>query len=167
MPRRNWVSRTMHELIVTNTGPLIALWQADALDVAGRLPLEFVCPAEVRAELDAGTIAGHPAIDPPWLRVVPLTHEVPVAAATLGRGEAAVVQLAVERRIETVCIDDWKGRRMAMAVGLAVTGTLGLLARAKVLGLIPQLRPLVDRLNRTGNWYDEELVRRVLKGVGE
>ena len=39
-----------------------------------------------------------------------------------------------------VCIDETKGRQTALAVGLKVTGALGLLARAKTLGLISELR---------------------------
>jgi hypothetical protein len=49
----------MAERVVINTGPLIALARAEALDIVGRLPIEFVCPAEVRQELDEGAASGH------------------------------------------------------------------------------------------------------------
>ena len=78
-----------------------------------------------------------------------------------------MIQLAIEQGIRRVCIDESKGRRTAQAVGLNITGTLGLLARAKILGLIPALRPVIEKILRTGAWYDAELVRRVLAGVGE
>jgi predicted nucleic acid-binding protein len=48
-----------------------------------------------------------------------------------------------------------------------VTGSLGLLVRAKTLGIIPALRPHLERMLRQGAYYDEELVRKVLEGVGE
>jgi predicted nucleic acid-binding protein len=48
-----------------------------------------------------------------------------------------------------------------------VTGTLGLLLKAKSLALIPGVRPFVDRLLREGGWFDPELVRRVLEQAGE
>ena len=38
----------MAERLVVNTGPLIALHRAGALDVVGRLPIEFLSPFEVR-----------------------------------------------------------------------------------------------------------------------
>ena len=41
----------MAERIVINTGPLIALARMDALDVAGQLPYQFICPSQVREEL--------------------------------------------------------------------------------------------------------------------
>jgi hypothetical protein len=91
----------------------------------------------------------------------------PVAGAALDRGEAAVIQLALEQGLRWVCIDDWKGRRAAMAVGLQVTGSLGLLIRAKSLGIIQTIRPFIEHATGDGIWYDPELVKRVLEGVNE
>jgi hypothetical protein len=53
----------MAERIVINTGPLIALARMDALDVPGQLPYEFICPNEVRAELDEGASFGYQTIN--------------------------------------------------------------------------------------------------------
>jgi predicted nucleic acid-binding protein len=158
----------MDEPIVINTGPLIALARAEALDVVGRLPLQFLCPVEVRQELNRGLPLGHPAIDPSWLQTVALERPPhPVALAALDLGEAAVIDLALSQGIEWVCLDDQKGRRAALASSLRVTGTLGLLARAKSAGLIGAVRPFIVRLEREGAWYDRGLVERVLRGLGE
>lgn len=158
----------MAERIVIDTGPLVALARTDVLDVIGGLPLAFVCPSEVRAELDAGAGSEHVKVDVPWLQVVSLAAPLdPVSRAALDLGEAAVIQLAIEQAIPIVCLDDRKGRRAALATGLRVTGSLGLLVRAKTLGLIPSLKPVLDRALVAGIWYDAELVRLVLESVGE
>lgn len=158
----------MAERIVTNTGPLIALAKAEALDVAARLPLEFICPPQVHDELATGVRLGHLVVEPEWLRVIELSSPPPaLALAAVDLGEAAVIQLACEQNIPWVCMDDWKGRRAALAVGLNVTGTLGLLMKAKSLEIIPAIRPFVDRLLNEGGWFNPELVRRVLGQVGE
>ncbi len=158
----------MAERIVINTGPLIALASSDVIDIVGKLPYEFFCPQEVRNELDNGQTRAYLKIKPTWLTVLPCASPLhPVAVASLDVGEAAVIQLAMEQGIGRVCIDESKGRRTAQAVGLKVTGALGLLARAKTLGLVPALAPLVERMIHHGAWYDPELVRRVLAGVGE
>ena len=44
----------MAERIVINTGPLIALARMGALDIGAQLPYEFICPLEVKDELDDG-----------------------------------------------------------------------------------------------------------------
>lgn len=158
----------MAERLVVDTGPLIALARAAALDVAGALPFQFVCPPAVRAELDAGTAADQPAIAPAWLMVIDLEREPdPVAVATLDTGESAVIQLALEQGIARVCIDERKGRRMARAVGLQVVGTLGLLLLAKRRGDIDALRPFVERLQAAGVWYHPALVQRILAAAAE
>lgn len=158
----------MAERIVINTGPLIALAKAEALDVAARLPLEFICPPQVHDELAAGVRVGHIGVEPDWLRVIELSAPPPaLALAAIDLGEAAVIQLAAEQGIAWVCMDDWKGRRVALAVGLNVTGTLGLLMKAKSLAIIPAIRPFLDRLLQEGGWFNPELVRRVLEQVGE
>ncbi|MBK6533896.1 MAG: DUF3368 domain-containing protein [Deltaproteobacteria bacterium] len=158
----------MRERIVVNTGPLVALARGEALWVAEKLPIEFLVPQEVRDELDAGVKRGHPAVIAPWVSVLPLTRPMDaLAQATLDRGEAAVLQLASELSVETVCLDDWKGRRAALAAGLRVTGSIGLLLRAKASGILPAIRPVIAAISRQGVWYDPELIRQVLASVGE
>jgi hypothetical protein len=71
----------MPEPLVLDTGPIIALARADALDVAARLPFEFVAPLEVRVELDDGARRGHPPISTTWIRfealATPISPHVP------------------------------------------------------------------------------------------
>lgn len=158
----------MADRIVLDAGPLVALARADALDVLAAVPATFVAPVEVRTELEAGAARGHVVIATPSIAYLPLEQPLnPVALAELGAGEAAVIQLALEQRITVVGIDERKGRRAASAVGLKVTGTLGLLARAKTLGVLPAVRPIVERMQARGVWFDEGLVQRVLARLGE
>lgn len=157
----------MAERLVVNTGPLIALQRADALDVVGRLPFEFLSPIEVRDELLEGVSHGHPPVSPPWIRFTPLRKPLDlVARANLGAGEAAVIELALEEGVGRVVIDERRGRRAALAVGLQVTGTLGLLGRAKELGLVPAVGPFVEAL-RVSGWYDPAVVEWFLSTMGE
>jgi predicted nucleic acid-binding protein len=157
----------MAEQVVINTGPLITLSRVEALELVGQLPYHFLCPQEVRAELDAGEAPGHARIDPGWLSVHPAVHPPALALSALDSGEAAVIQLAIDRRIRWVCIDERRGRQAAGAVGLGVVGTLGLLGRAKILGLTPALRPWVERATREGIRYHPDLSDKVLRAAGE
>jgi hypothetical protein len=158
----------MADRIVLDSGPLVALARADALDVLAAFPDSFVAPLQVRFELEAGAERGHVVIDTPSVVYLPLADALnPLALAELGAGEAAVIQHALEQRIGVVGIDERKGRRAARAVGLTVTGTLGLLARAKILGVLSALRPIVERMQARGVWFDEDLVERGLVPLGE
>lgn len=158
----------MSERIVINTGPLISLARIGCLEILQGLPYEFLCPGEVRSELAEGEAAGYPAVALEWLKVVSLSKPIPlVSLAALDIGEAAVIQLAAELSIPVVAIDEWKGRRAALAAGLTVTGSLGLLAKAKMLGLLSSLRPLLEKAVAEGIRYHPELIRKILEAVGE
>ncbi|MFZ0256144.1 MAG: DUF3368 domain-containing protein [Gammaproteobacteria bacterium] len=158
----------MAKALVINTGPLIAFERMGCLDQIGRLPFDFVCPEEVRRELNEGEACGHPRISPSWLTVRSLSSPpTPFGLVELDLGETAVIQLALEIAGARVAIDEWKGRRMALAVGLRVTGSLGLLGKAKQLGSISQARPFIERAIEAGIRYHPVVVSAVLEELGE
>ncbi len=158
----------MIERIVTNTSPLLAISKMQAFEVIGKLPFEFVCPLEVKREILIGAKQGYTVEIPAWLNVHSLNSAVsPLAVAALDAGEAAVIQLALEQNIKLVCIDELKGRRAALAVGLQVVGSLGLLGRAKTLGLISSARPFIEKAKSAGIYYDDDLIENFLNSLGE
>jgi hypothetical protein len=85
----------------------------------------------------------------------------------LDAGEASVIQLALDRGVQLVCIDEKLGRRQAEALGLRVAGTLGLLRKAKQVGIVDHVRPIIEKMRAEGVWYSESLVNTVLKSIGE
>ena len=97
----------MAERIVINTGPIIALTRSEATGLLPQLRIEFVCPEQVRAEIEAGAARGYSVTWPECVKVVGLAVPVdPIAVATLDAGEAAMIQLALEQGVEWVCVDD-------------------------------------------------------------
>jgi hypothetical protein len=52
-------------------------------------------------------------------------------------------------------------------VGLKIIGTLGLVGRAKALGLIDRAAPVVRRLRASGLYASDDLIQRLLREVGE
>jgi uncharacterized protein len=52
-------------------------------------------------------------------------------------------------------------------MGLNVTRTLAILLYAKNLGLISELKPLLDDLIKKGNWYSKNIYNIILKSAGE
>lgn len=160
----------MSDALVINTGPLIAYSRIRAIDLLRQLPVRIVTTEIVREEFLQGGDSGHSSADdwPEWLEVLPLRQPLPLlATVSLDRGEASVIQLALEESIDLVCIDEAQGRRSAKALKLQVTGSLGLLGMAKRHGIIAAARPLVAAMSNLGNWYREDLVAQFLKGLGE
>lgn len=71
------------------------------------------------------------------------------------------------RAASCVAIDDVQGRRIGAALGLTIVGSLGLVARAKALGIIQAISPLVEKAMHEGVHYHPDLVSRVLTAAGE
>lgn len=158
----------MSDRIVINTGPLISMAVGEVLHLLRDLPYEFLVPREVKEEIEIGERCGRPGVDLSAVAIV--ESEDPVDAVTfslLDKGEAAVIQFALKNGIGTVCIDEKKGRRIARAVDLEVVGTLGLLLRAKKLGFLPAVVPVIEKLLDHGVWYEAKLLESVLSSVGE
>ncbi len=158
----------MSERIVINTSPLIALGKMQAFSVIEQLPYEFCCPPQVETELLNGMALGHPVTRPAWVTVLPLQAPLtPFASIALDDGEAAVIQLALEQQLNRVCIDETKGRRAALSLGLQIVGSLGLLGKAKTEGIISAVRPFIMQAQQRGLHYNANLITDFLHALGE
>lgn len=152
-------------LVVSDTSPFTALLTIGQIDWLPELFEEVVVPAAVRDELSMA----HANL-PTWLQVDLRTCAIPpeVVAANLDPGEAAAIALALDIRADGLLIDERKGRQVASLLGLRVTGLLGILLIAKEEGLIATVEPWVERLQvEAGCWFDANLIREVLRSVGE
>jgi predicted nucleic acid-binding protein len=85
----------------------------------------------------------------------------------LGPGETQVITQAVRHGANRIVIDDLEARRCAKAMGLSMIGTLGIIGRAKAVGLIHQAGPIVQRLLDTGLYASDDIVQVLLREVGE
>ena len=87
--------------------------------------------------------------------------------AELGRGEAEAIVLAGELEADFVILDDATARRIAEAEGRKVLGLLVLLIRAKELGIVPVLRPVLNQIVGAGFFIDDALYQSILRRAGE
>jgi len=85
----------------------------------------------------------------------------------LDDGEAEVLILAREIEADLVLLDETLGRRYAKQLNLRLTGTMGVLLKAKSMGLIPSLKTLLTELTEKGTWLNSKLISKVLELAGE
>jgi len=128
-------------IVVSNTGPLIALCALDELELLPRLYGQIIIPDEVRLELNAappGAMRFPFAETATWLMVKNLSTSIdPLLSAVLDVGEAAVIQMARNVQADSVLIDERKGRKVARTVyNLKVMGTVRVLVDSKKKGLL-------------------------------
>lgn len=85
----------------------------------------------------------------------------------LGPSETQVINHAVMHSADRVVLDDLEARRCAKAMGRTIIGTLGIVGRAKVRGLIDRAEPVIWRLRESGLYVSDDLVKKLLREVRE
>jgi predicted nucleic acid-binding protein len=156
---------------VVDASPLILLAAIDGLSLLAGLAGEVVIPRAVLDEVLAGKDP-HPSlrelVAAPWARVEPSGSPPPeVAGWDLGAGESQVLTLALARSGSEAVLDDLQARRCARSLSIPVTGTLGIILRAKRRRLVPAARPLVEGLREHRIYLAHDLLEAALAEVGE
>ncbi len=82
---------------------------------------------------------------------------------SLDLGEASVIQLALNESICTVCIDEAVGRRIARLNGLYITGSIGVLIRARRKGLDFSMLDAINRMQSNGIHLSQNVIDFALR----
>jgi predicted nucleic acid-binding protein len=136
-----------------NASPLIFLSKVGLLEVHRDEGVPVVVPDVVRAEV--GALGPNDPSDQAvqaagWLQVMPVPAPSAVLPTSLDAGEAAVLTLAMAQADSRAVLDDLAARRFAQQRGIPLQGTLGPLIVARRIGMIAQVRPVIERLRADG-----------------
>lgn len=82
-------------------------------------------------------------------------------------GEVETIVLASEMNADWVLMDEKKGRRKLSQLNIPKIGTLGVLLKAKQLGLIPSLKPEIEVLQKSSFSISPSIVDTVLEIANE
>ena len=157
--------------VICNTSPLQYLHQTELLHLLPSLFEAVQVPSAVAAELAEGKRRG---VDLPELAGLPWVavrsvrdRKLLPLVTSLGNGEKEVLALGLEASDHLLVLDDRYARRHAIAAGLEVTGTLGILLLARERRLLDSVRPALDRLQRLRFRLKAATYRLVLDLAGE
>jgi predicted nucleic acid-binding protein len=153
---------------VVDSSPLILLAKIEALELMERLADEVAVPAAVRAEV-AEQAAFSVKLRRRFPKSIVQNVAVPeeIAGWDLGAGETQVLAFAAAHPGHEAVLDDLEARRCGRSLGVPLTGTLGIILRAKQAGLVEAARPLVEDLVRKGAYLSPHLIAAALATVGE
>ena len=85
----------------------------------------------------------------------------------LGEGEASVLAWGYDHPGTLIIVDDLAARRCAATLGIPVRGTLGLVLTAKKRGMIPEARPVLEKLRQSGMYLSDRILSQALALVEE
>ena len=160
-------------IVVGDASPLIALASIGQLKLLRGLYGSILVPAGVAAEIaEAGYLdLAQEAVEAgEWIETREVSDRALVSALEiqLDHGESEAIALAIEREADLLLMDERRGRQIATRLGVHVIGVLGILIAGKTAGLISEVRPLLDSLEReTGFRLSSSLRDRVLETAGE
>jgi uncharacterized protein len=163
--------------VVVDTSVLISLAAGQQFHLLGDFFGTIYIPPEVWNEVAASDKpyglpeakgaqqAGWLVVQQPALPTLGRVRNLPFA---LQPGELEAIALALDLAGALLVVDDAQGRRAAQSLGLAYTGTLGILLRAKAERRIPALRPVLELLkHRTSFWLSDAVYQAALDRAGE
>lgn len=144
---------------VVDSACLIGLERIGRLDLLPALLDPIFAPPAVNLEFGS---------QPDWMNVQPPSDVGMVAALRLlvDPGESEAIVLAYEKGLRII-LDDRKAREVAQRLGVPVTGTVGLLLKAKQAGLISAVGPLLNALNAHQFRIGDALRNEALRLAGE
>lgn len=161
----------MHKVIV-NTTPLIALCHVGQLALLKKIYGEIWIPQAVYCELSEKRdsickkqVDG--SLD--WIHVERIENQMAKSMfkTQLHDGEVEVMILAKEKNADTVIIDDANAKKYAKYLNLPVTGTLGILIKAKKQGFISELKPIIQEMVNKNIYISDKIMRLCLEQVNE
>ncbi len=108
---------------------------------------------------DVPDLSGYDWIEVRSVRVPELVRLI----TDLGAGEAQVLALGLEEPSSLLILDDRLAREIAELQNLRITGTAGVILKAKQEGYISAVAPLLNRLIELDFWISDTVKLRILK----
>lgn len=151
----------MHKTIISDTSCFIVLANIGELDLLQKVYGKIITTIEVATEY------GEPL--PDWVEVEKVNdnYKQQLLEMQVDRGEASALALALEMPDSTVILDDYRGRKVAEKLKINYTGTIGVIVKAKIKGIISSIKPLLAKIKETNFRLTIEVELQALKESGE
>jgi len=160
-------------IVVSNTTPLIGLASIQRFELLRHLFGELniaqaVYDEAVVAGRDIGGVKREVSAAS-WIKTIEVRDRlaVDVLLDELDTGEAETIVLARELSADWVLMDERKGRRKLTQLGLPKIGTVGILLKAKQVGLLPAIRTDLEQLRQRGFSISQAVIDAVLQQANE
>ena len=151
----------MHKIIISDTSCLIILSKIGELDLLQKLYKTIVTTLEIAEEFGEEL--------PNWIEILTVKDisKQKILELQIDKGESSAIALALENQNSKIILDDDKARKVANKLGLDFTGTIGVIIKAKLDGIIPSIKPYLQKIKETNFRISPELELIALKEAKE
>jgi predicted nucleic acid-binding protein len=147
----------MHKVVISDTSCLIILNEIGELDLLRKVYDTVLTTPEVAQEFMEEL--------PDWIKIENVKDKKyqEFLETQVDFGEASAIALAKEMESPLLILDDLKARKLAAKLKLKFTGTLGVIHRAKQIGAIEKVRPVIEKLLATDFRIAGNIVAELLR----
>ncbi len=151
----------MPKTIISDTSCFIILSNIGELNLLQKVYGQIITTVEIATEFGEQL--------PDWVSIHQVTDKFrqQLLEMQIDKGESSAIALALETPNCTIILDDYKARKIAEQLGLHFTGTIGVIVKAKLNGVIPSIKPLLSKIRSTDFRLSSELELLALKEAGE
>jgi predicted nucleic acid-binding protein len=125
-----------YEIVIADTTCFILLENIGEFNLLRSLFTKIITTTTIAEEF------GSPL--PEWIEIRKPKNISFQNSLDIDAGEASAITLALESQNALLILDDNKGRKTAERLNLLYTGTLGIILKAKNVGIIPSLKPIIQ-----------------------
>jgi len=151
----------MSKVVISDTSCFIILSKINEMELLHKVYENILTTPEILAEYGEAL--------PEWIKIVPVQdkYKQQLFEMQLGKGESSAMTLSLEIPDSILIIDDYKARKTAEILNLKFIGTIGLIIKAKLGGVIPSVKPLLQKIKSTNFRLSTDLEQYVLKEARE
>ena len=151
----------MPKVIISDTSCFIVLSKIGELELLRKLNERIITSTEIAMEF------GEPL--PNWVEILSVNNRarLEILGVNIDLGESSAIALAFEIPETVVVLDDIKARKIATQLGLLITGTIGIIVKAKLKGIIPSIKPILEKIKSTDFRLSKELEYLALRAANE
>lgn len=151
----------MRRTIISDASCLIVLSNIDELKILRLVYGQITITPEIVSEFGEFL--------PSWFDVLSPKNKLRQSDLELqvDRGEASAIALALEIPGSTLIVDDQRARKLADKLGIDFTGTLGVIVKAKLCGIISSVKPNLRKIQWTEFRVGNDGILSVLSEAGE
>ncbi|MFA9393030.1 MAG: DUF3368 domain-containing protein [Prolixibacteraceae bacterium] len=147
----------MHKTVISDTSTLIIFHNIDEFGLLQKVYGELITTPEIAIEFGE--------VLPDWIKIQSASDKKyqDFLFTQVDYGEASAIALASEFDDVLLLLDDLKARKLATRLKFKITGTLGVIHRAKQMTIIDKVKPLIDKLMLTDFRIADNIVEEILK----
>lgn len=147
----------MPKIVISDSSTLILFDKIDEFSLLQKVYGELITTPEVAEEFGENL--------PNWIKIRSVSDKKyqKFLETQVDTGEASAIALAVEFDDVLLLLDDLKARKLANQLNFKITGTLGVIHKAKQMSIIEKVTPLIDKLLNTDFRIADNIIKEILK----